>query len=81
MKQLNNFINERLQLTKDRVRHIEYTPKNWAELHDNIQHIINESKSDFVNLNIIDVSNIKDFSALFDVNFKTKINEFIFVLI
>ena len=68
MKSIQQHINERLQLNRDRVRKIEYeyTPKTYQELENIIYKITEEHKTDkIINLNMIDTSKITNMSHLF----------------
>lgn len=78
MKTLQQHINERLILNKDRVRHIKYTPKDWDELHEIINERdyvnFNKHNNDVLDLNDIDTSNITNFAYLFENLKSTKID-------
>lgn len=79
MKTLQQHINERLILNKDRVQKIkyEYFPKNKSELaqmiieRDNLNF---KNGNDILNLNDIDTSDIFNFAYLFENLKSTKIN-------
>lgn len=65
MKNLNQFIEERLKLDKDtKINNSKYHPKNYDELKDLIKELLEELGKD-ADLNDIDVSEITDMSGLF----------------
>lgn len=65
MKSIQQHINERLHLTKDRVSKCKYFPKTKPELEKIIKQLFDENGYN-VDLNIIDTSKITDMSYLFD---------------
>ena len=68
MKSIQQHINERLQLNKDRVQKIkhEYFPETKNEFYDIISKITEENKTNkIINLNMIDTSKITNMSYLF----------------
>ena len=67
MKSIQQHINERLQLNRDRVQQQhEYFPKNTKELQDIISYITKKHKNNkVIDLNMIDTSEIKNMSSLF----------------
>ena len=66
MKQLIQYITERLQLNKDRIFKYQYTPKTKEELEDIIYEITNKHKNNkVIDLNMIDTSKITNMSELF----------------
>lgn len=65
MKSIQQHINERLHLTKDRINKCKYFPKTKPELEKIIKQLFDENGYD-VDLNIIDTSKITDMSYLFD---------------
>ena len=78
MKTLQQHINERLILNKDRVKQYKYFPKNKAELIEiiNERDYLNVNKYDnaILDLNDIDTSEIFNFSYIFERTKSTKIN-------
>ena len=69
MKSIQQHINERLQLTQDRVRRYEYFPETKEELKDIIEKITRKHENDkIIDLNMIDTSKITDMSELFTDN-------------
>ena len=65
MKQLNNFIQEKLKINKEtKINQYLYQPQTRNELKDLLEKLIKE-RGNNADLNDIDVSNIKDFSLLF----------------
>lgn len=78
MKTLQQHINERLILNKDRVQQYKYFPKTKSELAEiiNERDYLNVKKynNDILNLNDIDTSNIFNFAYLFEGLKSTKIN-------
>ena len=65
MKQLNNFINEKLKInSKSKINQYQYFPKNTDELKEIIVKLIDERGYD-ADLNDIDTSKITDMSMLF----------------
>jgi surface protein len=69
MKSIQQHINERLQLTKDRVKQYEYFPETREELKDIIEKITRKHENDkIIDLNMIDTSKITDMSELFTDN-------------
>ena len=65
MKSIQQHINERLHLTKDRVSKYKYFPKTKPELGNIIKQLFDENGYN-VDLNVIDTSKITDISYLFD---------------
>ena len=70
MENIINFISEKLKINKDiQYKEYEYTPKNKKELKDIIHNLLLSEEfqnNKVLNLNSIEVSNITDFSALFE---------------
>jgi surface protein len=67
MKSIQQHINERLQLNRDRVQQYEYFPKNRRELVDIILDITEKNKNNkVIDLNCIDTSEITNMSGLFE---------------
>ena len=65
MKQLNNFILEKLKInSKSKINHYNYKPKDKWELRELVDKLINERGKN-ADLNDIDVSEITDLSGLF----------------
>ena len=64
MKELNQYILEKLKINKDSNKY-HYHPKNRDELHSLIEKLLEERGND-ANLNDIDVSDITDMSGLFE---------------
>ena len=77
MNRLNQYINEKLKIsTNTKIRKYEYHPKDREELDEIILSIIGKywdnnpnAKTGFIDLNMIDVSEIVSMSSLFD-NYK-----------
>jgi hypothetical protein len=79
MKTLQQHINERLILNKDRVRKYEYFPKNRIELYNIIAerdyiNFYEHNNDNILNLNDIDTSKINEFTYIFEDFKSTKIN-------
>ena len=72
MKALNQYINEKFQVSKDNIRTYKYHPETKEELIKAIQDKIEKeglgTKDKPLNLNDIDTSNITDMSYLFDTD-------------
>ena len=64
MKSLTHYIQEKLIIKKSKISEYKYFPKTKEELKDIIEKRIKEEGNE-VDLNDIDVSNIKDMSQLF----------------
>ena len=64
MKSLTHYIQEKLIIKKSKISEYKYFPKTKEELKDIIEKRIKEEGNE-VDLNDIDVSNIKDMSSLF----------------
>ena len=64
MKSLTHYIQEKLIIKKSKISEYKYFPKTKEELKDIIEKHIKEEGNE-VDLNDIDVSNIKDMSYLF----------------
>ena len=65
MENLNNFILEKLKITKDtKINSYKYHPKSYSELRNLLLDLINERGKN-ANLNDIDVSDIKLMTGLF----------------
>ena len=65
MKSLTNYIQEKLIIKKSKVSNYKYFPKTKEELKNIIKQRI-KSEGNEVDLNDIDVSQIKDMSSLFE---------------
>ena len=66
MKQLNNFILEKLKInSKSKINHYNYKPKDKWELRELVDKLINERGKN-ADLNDIDTSRITDMSYLFN---------------
>ena len=65
MKSIQQHINERLHLTKDRISKCKYFPKTKPELEKIIKQLFDENGYN-VDLNVINTSKITDMSYLFD---------------
>ena len=76
MKTLQQHINERLILNKDRVQQYKYFPKDKAELAEiiNERDYVNKFDNGILDLNDIDTSNIFNFAYLFERLESTKID-------
>ena len=72
MKTINDYINEKFQVSKDYKRQYAYTPKDKDELIDCIIDKLDKegygTKDNPLDLNDIDTSNITDMSYLFDID-------------
>jgi len=67
MKQLTQYIQEKLKInSKSKINHYQYKPKNRKELVEIISKKYQDNKED-LDLNDIDISNIKDLSYLFEL--------------
>ncbi|MBR6907302.1 BspA family leucine-rich repeat surface protein, partial [bacterium] len=75
MKQLNNFINEKLKInSKSKINHYNYKPKDKDELKEIVNNLIKERGYN-ADLNDINTSEIKDMSDLFyDIKFNGDIS-------
>ena len=70
MKQLTQYIQEKLHVGKFKKTQLKYFPKNKNELKDIITQVCKDSKDlECVDLNCIDISNITDLSHLFTHNY------------
>ena len=75
MKQINNYIVERLHINKDIGNHYNYHPKDKDELKELVDQLI-EKRGNEANLNDIDTSEITDMFKLFcRSNFNGDISE------
>ena len=76
MKQLNNFINEKLIINKNiKINKYNYQPKDKFELNDLIKKLLEERGLD-ADLNDIDISKITDMNFLFDKPSFSKVNKY-----
>ena len=65
MKQIANFISEKLRISKDtKIQEINYEPKDNKELCELVKKLI-EERGEKADLNDIDTSNITDMSKVF----------------
>ena len=65
MKSLKHYIQEKLIIKKNKMSYYKYFPKSKKELREIIENRIKDEGNE-VDLNDIDVSNIKDMSSLFE---------------